>query len=67
MRCAAVVRSCGGHLVGYFLPHEATNDVGWGLIGFESLPAYEAYGARLKADARAGEPRDGAGEAFHRP
>ena len=36
--------------VGYFLPHEGTNDVAWGLISFDSLAAYEAYRARLKAD-----------------
>ena len=40
----------GGHLIGYFLPLEGTNDVAWGLIGFESLAAYEAYRARLKSD-----------------
>ena len=45
-----VIPRCGGHLVGYFLPHEGTNDVAWGLISFESLAAYEAYRARLKAD-----------------
>jgi hypothetical protein len=27
--------------------------VGWGLIGFESLAAYEAYRVRLKADPEA--------------
>ena len=36
--------------VGYFLPHEGTNNVAWGLISFDSLAAYEAYRARLKAD-----------------
>ena len=36
--------------MGYFLPHEGTNDVAWGLISFASLAAYEAYRARLKAD-----------------
>lgn len=41
---------CGGHLVGYFLPHEGTNNVAWGLIAFDSLAHYEAYRARLKAD-----------------
>jgi len=39
--------------VGYFLPYEGTNNVAWGLIGFESLAAYEAYRARLKADPAA--------------
>jgi len=40
----------GGRLLGYFLPHEGTSDIAWGLIGFDSLAAYEAYRARLKAD-----------------
>ena len=38
-----IIPRCGGHLVGYFLPHEGTNDVAWGLIAFDSLAAYEAY------------------------
>lgn len=45
-----VIPRCGGRLVGYFLPHEGTNDEAWGLIAFDSLAAYEAYRARLKAD-----------------
>jgi len=48
-----IIPDCGGHLIGYFLPYEGTNDVAWGLIGFESLVAYEAYRTRLKADVRA--------------
>jgi hypothetical protein len=40
----------GGHLLGYFLPYEGTNDVAWGLIAFESLAAYEKYRAELKSD-----------------
>jgi len=43
----------GVHLVGYFLPHEGTNDVAWGLIAFDSLAAYEAYKARINADPEA--------------
>jgi hypothetical protein len=50
-----IIPRCGGHLVGYFLPHEGTHDVAWGLIAFESLAAYEAYRARLKSDAEACE------------
>lgn len=46
-----IIPSCGGQLVGYFLPHEGTNNVAWGLIAFESLAAYETYRARLKNDA----------------
>jgi hypothetical protein len=45
-----IIPRCGGHLVGYFLPQEGTNDVAWGLIAFESLAAYESYRARLRAD-----------------
>jgi hypothetical protein len=45
-----IIPRCGGHLLGYFLPHEGTNDVAWGLIGFDSLAAYEGYRTRLKAD-----------------
>lgn len=50
-----VIPRCGGHLLGYFLPHEGTNDVAWGLIGFETLAAYEAYRARIKEDAEGRE------------
>jgi hypothetical protein len=48
-----IIPRCGGHLVGYFLPHEGTNDVAWGLIAFDSLASYENYRARLKADPEA--------------
>jgi len=50
-----IIPRCGGHLVGYFLPHEGTNDVAWGLIAFESLAAYETYRARLWSDPEARE------------
>ncbi len=48
-----VIPRCGGRLIGYFLPLEGTNDVGWGLIAFDSLASYEAYRARLKTDPEA--------------
>jgi hypothetical protein len=48
-----IIPRCGGHLLGYFLPYEGTNDVAWGLIAFESLAAYEKYRARLKSDSEA--------------
>ena len=51
LRWLEIIPRCGGELLGYWLPHEGTNDVAWGLIAFESLAAYEAYRARLKADA----------------
>ena len=52
---ARIIPRCGGHLVGYFLPYEGTNDVAWGLIAFDSLAAYERYRARLKSDRNARE------------
>jgi hypothetical protein len=50
-----IIPRCGGNLIGYFLPHEGTNDVAWGLIGFDSLAAYESYRARLKSDSEGRE------------
>ena len=45
-----IIPRCGGQLIGYFLPHEGTNDIAWGMIGFQSLAEYEVYRIRLKAD-----------------
>ena len=45
-----IIPRCGGHLVGYFLPYEGTNDIAWALIGFDSLAAYERYKTRLRSD-----------------
>jgi hypothetical protein len=50
-----IIPRLGGHLVGYFLPYEGTNYVGWGLIAFDSLASYETYKARLRADPEARE------------
>jgi hypothetical protein len=50
-----IIPRCGGHLIGYFLPYEGTNDVGWGLIAFDSLASYEAYKARIRSDPDARE------------
>jgi len=49
-RWGEIIPRCGGRLVGYFLPHEGTNYEAWGLIAFDSLAAYEAYRARIRAD-----------------
>jgi hypothetical protein len=46
-----IIPRCGGDLVGYFLPHEGSNDIAWGLIRFDNLAAYESYRQRLRADA----------------
>jgi hypothetical protein len=49
-RWGEIIPACGGDLIGYFLPHEGTNNVALALIRFESLAAYEAYRTRVKAD-----------------
>jgi hypothetical protein len=48
-----IIPRCGGHLTGYFLPHEGTNDVAWALIAFDSLASYEKYRERLRSDEEA--------------
>lgn len=49
-RWLEIIPKCGGDLLGYWMPHEGTNAIAFGLISFSSLSAYEAYRARLKAD-----------------
>ena len=49
-RWAEIIPACGGDLLGYFMPHEGTNNIAMAMISFESLAAYEAYRARLKVD-----------------
>lgn len=46
-----VIPRCGGELIGYFLPHEGSNDIAWGLVGFDDLAGYERYRAALRQDA----------------
>jgi hypothetical protein len=48
-----IIPRCGGDLIGYFTPHEGTNDIAWGLIAFESLAAYETYRQQLRNDPEA--------------
>ena len=48
-RWLEIIPKCGGDLVGYWMPHEGTNNIAFGLISFDSLAAYEAYRARLRA------------------
>ena len=45
-----VGQKCGGDRVGYWTPHEGTNNIAFALISFENLAAYESYRARLRAD-----------------
>ena len=52
-RWMEIIPRCGGDLVGYWMPHEGTNNIAHALISFDSLAAYEAYRARLKTDSEA--------------
>lgn len=45
-----IIPANGGELLGYWLPHEGTNNIAMALISFDSLASYEAYRARLRAD-----------------
>ena len=49
-RWLEIIPKCGGDLVGYWLPHEGTNNIAYGLISFASLADYEAYRARIRSD-----------------
>lgn len=49
-RWLSIIPDCGGNCLGYWMPHEGTNTIAFGLISFESLAAYETYRARIKAD-----------------
>ena len=49
-RWATIIPRCGGTLLGYFMPHEGTNNIALALISFGSLADYEAYRARLRSD-----------------
>ncbi len=50
-RWLSIIPRCGGDLIGYFMPHEGTNNIALALISFESLAAYESYRARLRSDS----------------
>jgi hypothetical protein len=49
-RWLTIIPACGGKLDGYWMPHEGTNNIAFGLISFASLADYEAYRSRLRAD-----------------
>src|ERR1700724_3014880 len=49
----SIIPKCGGDLVGYWMPHEGTNNIAFALISFENLAAYEIYRARLRTDKEA--------------
>lgn len=52
-RWLAIIPRCGGDVVGYWMPHEGTDTIAFGLVSFPSLAAYEHYRARLRTDPEA--------------
>src|SRR5262245_17157987 len=52
-RWLTIIPACAGKLEGYWMPHESSNNIAFGLISFDSLADYEAYRTRLKADPAA--------------
>jgi hypothetical protein len=50
-----IIPRCGADLIGYFAPHEGSATTAYAAYNVESLAAYEAYRARLAADAKARE------------
>lgn len=54
-RWMTIIPRCGGTLLGYWMPHEGTNNIAFGLISLDNLAAYEAYRARLRQDAEGKE------------
>lgn len=47
------IPECGGDLIGYFMPHEGTNNIAYALVSFANLAEYEAYRAGLKTNSDA--------------
>jgi hypothetical protein len=50
-RWLSIIPRMGGDLLGYWMPHEGTNNIAFALISFESLAGYESYRARLRQDS----------------
>jgi len=48
-----IIPNCGGDLIGYWAPHEGTNNIAYALVSFDSLASYETYRARLRSDPAA--------------
>jgi hypothetical protein len=50
-RWLGIIPRAGGELIGYWMPHEGTNNIAFALISFDNLAAYEEYRGRLRTDA----------------
>ncbi|MCZ0734349.1 NIPSNAP family protein [Phreatobacter sp. AB_2022a] len=48
-----IIPRVGADLLGYWMPHEGTNNIAFALMSFESLAAYENYRTRLRTDEEA--------------
>ncbi len=48
-----IIPACGGNLVGYWMPHEGTDNIALAMISFDSLASNERYRARLRTDPAA--------------
>ncbi len=49
-RWLGIIPRCGGDLIGYWMPHEGTNNIAFALISFENLAAYETYRTQIRGD-----------------
>jgi hypothetical protein len=49
-RWLTIIPKCGGGVLGYWMPHEGTNNIAFALLSLDSLAAYEDYRARLRTD-----------------
>ena len=49
-RWLTLIPKNGGDLIGYFIPHEGTNNIAFALISFRSLADYEVYRIHLRDD-----------------
>ena len=45
-----IIPALGGDLLGYFMPHEGTNNIALAMIGFDGLASYETYRERLRSN-----------------
>ena len=54
-RWLTIVPACGGNVEGYWMPHEGTNNIAYGLLSFDTLAQYETYRSRVKADSAGAE------------
>jgi len=53
-RWLTIIPKCDGNVLGYWMPHEGTNNIAFGLVSFDSLAAYESYRARVRVDDEGG-------------